>query len=69
MVTPIQDGIDLIGYFADIALGDPVSAVLLAFGFLFVIVPSVILFGLAAGGIVDWVIPENLGRSPPQRGR
>ncbi len=69
MVTPIQDLFALGGYFAGIASGDPVSAVLLVFGFLFVVVPSVIFFGLAAGGILDWIIPDTLGQSPPQQGR
>ena len=69
MVNPIQDGIDLMGYFADVALGDPINVVIMLFGFLFVVVPSVVFFGLAAGGILDWIMPENLGRSPPPRDR
>lgn len=69
MVNPIQDAIDLGGYFAEVALGDPINVVLMAFGFLFVVVPSVIFFGIAAGGILDSIIPDDLGRSPPQQGR
>lgn len=69
MVNPIQNVIDLATYFAEVALGDPINIVLMAFGFLFVVVPSVIFFGIAAGGILDSIIPDDLGRSPPQRGR
>lgn len=69
MVNPIQDGFDLIGYFADVALGDPINIVIMLFGTLFIVVPSVIFFGIAAGGLLSPIIPDSLGRSPPQQGR
>lgn len=69
MVNPIQDGIDLVGYFTDVALGDPINAVIMLFGFLFVVVPSVAFGVLAAGGILDSILPDTLGRSPPQQGK
>lgn len=69
MVTPIQDAIDLIGYFGDVALGDPINVVIMLFGFLFVVVPSVVFGVIAAGGILDSVIPDGLGRSPPPQER
>lgn len=58
MVNVIQDLFDLIAYFAAVAAADPFSAVLLLFGLVFVIVPSAIFLGLAAGGIADLVTPE-----------
>ncbi len=69
MVNPIQDGIDLVGYFGDVALSDPINVVLMAFGFLFVVVPSVVFGGIAVGGLLDAIVPDGLGRSPPQQGR
>ena len=69
MVDPIQDGFDLTGYFVDVALGDPINVVIMLFGFLFIVVPSVIFFGIAAGGLLAPIIPDKLGRSPPQQGR
>ncbi len=69
MVNPIRDAIDLVGYFSDVALGDPINIVIMTFGFLFVVAPSIVFFGIAAGGVLDSIIPDSLGRSPSQRGR
>lgn len=69
MVNPIQDGIDLVGYFADVALGDPINVVIMLFGFLFVAMPSVVFFGIAIGGILDSILPDQIGRSPPPQER
>lgn len=68
MASIIQNLIDMVGYFTDVALSNPGSAVLLTFGTLFVTV-SVAVFGyLTAGAVVDALIPDSAGRAPPQQG-
>lgn len=69
MVNPIQDGIDLAGYFTEVALGDPINVVIMLFGNLFLGAAVIVFFGIAIGGIFDPIIPDSLGRSPPQQGR
>lgn len=69
MVNPIAELLELVGYTTEVALNDPIAGLLILisnviFGFTFIL-----FFGLAAGGILDWIMPENLGRSPPPRDR
>lgn len=68
MASIIQNVADLIGYFTDVALSNPLSALLLLFGFLFVAGASAVFGYLTAGAIVDFIVPESPGRRPPQRG-
>ena len=56
MVNIVQDVIDLSGYFTEVAITDPLSALLLLMGTVLVVVPSVVFGGLAALGIADWII-------------
>ncbi|WP_132058003.1 hypothetical protein [Halorussus amylolyticus] len=68
MVNLIQNVLDMISLFTDVALNGPLPAILLAFGTLFVAV-SVAAFGyLTLGAVVDFILPESLGRKPPQQG-
>jgi len=55
--------------FIDIATRDPISAVLIAFGALFVFA-SVGAFGvLTLGAVLDLVTPSRIGRKPPREAR
>jgi len=68
MVNVIGNITEMITQFTNIALSDPLSAISLAFGSLFIAV-SVGAFGyLALGAAVDLVTPER-SREPPQRAR
>lgn len=57
------------GEFQDVAAGDPISAILLLFGIVFVGVSSAVLGYLTLGALVDLVMPDVSGQSPPQAGR
>lgn len=57
MLDPIGDVFDLAGYFTDVALGDPLSAVLLLVGLVFLVVPSLVFGVLALLGVIDWLVP------------
>ena len=67
-VRLLNNVFELVSDFTRIATGDPLSAILLLFGAVFVLF-SVGVFGyLAAGALVSGIIPENIGRRPPQKG-
>ena len=68
MVSIIENIVEMVDLFGNVATSGPLEAVLIAFGALFVIAPSALLGYLAVGGLVDLVIPDSLGRSPPQQG-
>jgi hypothetical protein len=68
MVSIIENVTEMVDLFANVATIGPVSAVLLAIGALLVIGSSAVIGYLAAGAFVDLLIPESLGRSPPQQG-
>ncbi|PSP95025.1 hypothetical protein BRC91_03190 [Halobacteriales archaeon QS_4_62_28] len=55
--------------FIDIALSDPLSALLIAFGALFVGASSAVFGYLTLGAAVDLIIPDVSGRQPPRAGR
>lgn len=59
---------ELVDKFSQVALGDPLSAILLLFGALFVLFAVAVFGYLAAGAFVSGIIPENFGRTPPQQG-
>lgn len=69
MVDPLAEVLELFGYTTDVAINDPVAGVLILVSTVLLAFTFVLFFGLAAGGLLEWIIPENLGRSPPQRGR
>lgn len=69
-LTQLVDSIAEMGpAFLDVATRDPISAVLVAFGALFVFA-SVGAFGaLTVGALVDAITPSRLGREPPREAR
>ncbi|MEM4780475.1 MAG: hypothetical protein QXG03_02775 [Halalkalicoccus sp.] len=69
MVNPIAELFELIGYTTAVALGDPISAVLILISNVILGASILVFFGLAAGGILDSIVPDDLGRSPPQQRR
>ncbi|WP_135533799.1 hypothetical protein [Halostella pelagica] len=68
MVSIIENVTEMVDLFGNVATFGPASAVLLAIGALLIIGSSAVLGYLTAGAFVDLLIPESLGRSPPQQG-
>ncbi len=70
MVNPFVDMVEMVGYFTEVAVGDPVNAVfnvlIMLVGNLIMAGAVVVFFGLAAAGVVDALFPEQVGRAPPQ---
>jgi len=70
MVNPFVDMVEMVGYFTEVAVGDPVNAVfnvlIMLVGNLIMAGAVVVFFGLAAAGVVDALLPEQVGRAPPQ---
>ncbi|WP_049903390.1 hypothetical protein [Halococcus agarilyticus] len=54
--------------FFEVATTDPLSAILLLFGAVFVLFAVAVLGYLAAGALVSGIMPESIGRTPPQQG-
>lgn len=67
MASIIQNVIDMAGYFQDAATAFPTSVILLLMGTLLIVGSSLVMAYLTAGAVVDFIIPESLGRRPPQR--
>lgn len=68
MVDPIADVEMAIEQFTTVATHDPVSAVLLASGALFVGLASAVFGYLTLGALVDLITPEASVRGPPRQG-
>jgi hypothetical protein len=70
MVNPLTDVVEMTGYFFEIATGDPVNAVfnvlMMLVGNLIMAGAIIVFFGLAAAGVVSALLPEQVGRAPPQ---
>jgi len=66
-VNPISDLTDAVSYFIDAATVDPLSAILVVLGQLLFVVAFAVFGYLVLGSLVDFVIPESPGRSPPRR--
>ncbi|WP_324756378.1 hypothetical protein [Haloarcula montana] len=64
----VQSVIDMPGKFIDIALGDPISAILILIGATFVGLSSAV-FGYLSIGAVLSLFSGAGGRQPPQAGR
>jgi hypothetical protein len=59
---------ELVRLLSDVAVANPISAVLVALGVI-LFAFSFGLFGyLTAGAFLSTIIPENIGRTPSQRG-
>ncbi|MFC6904815.1 hypothetical protein [Halalkalicoccus tibetensis] len=69
MVNPIAEVFELIGYTTEVALGDPIAAVLILIANLLLGGSILVFFGLAIGGILDTILPDQIGRSPPPQER
>lgn len=55
-VDPLQDAIESAELFTDVALADPLSAVLVALGGLLTAVAVAVFGGLSAGGLVSYFL-------------
>lgn len=55
--------------FGDIAMRDPFSALLIAVGGLIFTVAFGAFAALTVGAVVDGIIPDSIGREPPQQGQ
>ena len=70
ITTLLGNVVELVETFTDVALQvDPLSALLLAFGAIFVLSAAGLFGYLAIGGLLSGLIPDNFGRTPPQQGR
>jgi hypothetical protein len=54
-IDPVQDVTRAIELFTEVALNDPISGLLLAFGALFVTVSVAVFGGLSAGGVASLI--------------
>jgi len=68
MVDPIENVTTMITEFTNVALGDPLSAVLLATGTVLFALSFLVLTYLTLGAMVDLVTPD-VSREPPLRAR
>ena len=66
LVQLVQSIVDMPGKFIDIALFDPLSAVLILIGAVLVGVSSAVFGYLSIGALFSLVIRPGSGRSPPQ---
>lgn len=66
MATITAQVFEMIQAFLGVALTDPVSTVLVTFGFLFTTAAMVVFGWLALGGLLDWITPGPSGRGPPR---
>jgi urea transporter len=64
-VQLIQSIVDMPGRFIDIALGDPISAILILIGALLVGASSAVFGYLSLGAAFSLVMRPGSGRSPP----
>lgn len=65
MVWIVDNLLTLVQEFTQVALADPLSAVLLAIGGLITAFAAVGFGVLAVWGVIDWIVPES--QSPPTR--
>lgn len=69
VVRLLNNVVELTNRFAEVAIGvDPLSALLLVCGAIFVLLSVGVLGYLATGAVLSGLIPENIGRRPPQQG-
>jgi len=55
-IDPIGDAVRAVELFTDVALADPLSALLIAVGGLFTVAATAVLGGLSAGAAVTFVL-------------
>ena len=61
--------VELTNIVTDVALGDPVSALLILSSTVVWVVAFGLFAYLAVGGLLSGLIPDGIGRTPPQQGR
>jgi hypothetical protein len=61
--------VELTGIVTDVALGDPVSALLILSSTVIWLVAFGLFAYLAVGGLFSAIIPDGIGHTPPQQGR
>ncbi len=61
--------VELTNIVTDVALGDPVSALLILSSTVVWVVAFGLFAYLAIGGLLSELIPDGIGRTPPQQGR
>ena len=61
--------VELTNIVTEVALGDPVSALLILSSTLVWLVAFGLFAYLAIAGLLSGLIPDNFGRTPPQQGR
>lgn len=62
----VESIVDMPGYFADVALQGQIEALLLLFGVVFIVVPSLVLAYLVLGAGVSLVSPGSGGATHPE---
>ncbi|WP_433625398.1 hypothetical protein [Halomicrococcus sp. NG-SE-24] len=68
MAGLVQNVIDMVNLFGDVAATNPLSALLLLVGAILVGF-SMLVFGyLSVGGVFSAIVPDSPGRAPRQRG-
>ena len=68
MAGLLQNVIDMVNLFGDVAATSPLSALLLLVGAILVGF-SMLVFGyLSVGGVFSTIVPDSSGRGPRQRG-
>jgi hypothetical protein len=68
MVWLVDDLVELTRLFTEVAMRDPISALLLAVGTILVAVSVAVLAYLGAGALVDLLTEDRSRRAPPRRG-
>lgn len=66
MAPLIEQLVQLVNTFLQVALADPISIVLVGMGFLLTTFALVVFGVLALGALLDLITPEPSGRAPPR---
>ncbi|MFC7044446.1 hypothetical protein ACFQH6_02615 [Halobacteriaceae archaeon GCM10025711] len=66
MAPLIEQLVQLVNTFLQVALADPISIVLVGMGFLLTTFALVVFGVLALGALLDLITPESSGRTPPR---
>ena len=66
MAPLIEQLVQLVNTFLQVALADPISIVLVGMGFLLTTFALVVFGVLALGALLDLITPESSGGTPPR---
>jgi hypothetical protein len=67
MVWPVDDALEMVRLFTEVAVRDPLSFLLVLLGTLLVVASMAVLGYLALGATADLVTPGAIGRPPERR--